>query len=208
MVRTTRRPTLAVMLIEHRDRRPVVPDSAYVAPSAVLCGAVGLGERARVLHGAVLTAEDGDVRIGADVVVMESALVRGRAQHPAVLGDAVLVGPHAHVNGATVEDEVFVATGVSIFPGAIAGTRSELRINSVLHVNSRLEADSVVPIGWIAAGDPAQLFSPDRHEELWEVQRGLDFAGTVYGVDRGTSMRDLMARQVDYYGEHRGDRVQ
>jgi carbonic anhydrase/acetyltransferase-like protein (isoleucine patch superfamily) len=208
MVRTTRRPTLAVMLIEHRDRRPVVPDSAYVAPSAVLCGAVVLGERARVLHGAVLTAEDGDVRIGADVVVMENALVRGRAQHPAVLGDAVLVGPHAHVNGATVEDEVFVATGVSIFPGAIAGTRSELRINSVLHVNSRLEADSVVPIGWIAAGDPAQLFSPDRHEELWEVQRGLDFAGTVYGVDRGTSMRDLMARQVDYYGEHRGDRVQ
>jgi carbonic anhydrase/acetyltransferase-like protein (isoleucine patch superfamily) len=208
MVRTTRRPTLAVMLIEHRDRRPVVPDSAYVAPSAVLCGAVVLGERARVLHDAVLTAEDGDVRIGADVVVMENALVRGRAQHPAVLGDAVLVGPHAHVNGATVEDEVFVATGVSIFPGAIAGTRSELRINSVLHVNSRLEADSVVPIGWIAAGDPAQLFSPDRHEELWEVQRGLDFAGTVYGVDRGTSMRDLMARQVDYYGEHRGDRVQ
>jgi carbonic anhydrase/acetyltransferase-like protein (isoleucine patch superfamily) len=195
------------VLIEHRGRRPVVPASAYVAPSAVLCGAVVLGEQARVLHGAVLTAEDGDVRIGADVVVMENALVRGRAQHPAVLGDAVLVGPHAHVNGATVEDEVFVATGVSIFPGAIAGTRSELRINSVLHVNSRLEAGSVVPIGWIAAGDPAQLFSPDRHEELWEVQGGLDFPGTVYGVDRSTSMRDLMARQVDYYGEHRGDRI-
>lgn len=196
------------MLIEHRDRRPVVPASAYVAPSAVLCGAVVLGERARVLHGAVITAEDGDVRIGADVVVMENALVRGRSQHPVVLGDAVLVGPHAHVNGATVEDEVFVATGVSIFPGAIAGTRSELRVNSVLHVNSRLEADSVVPIGWIAAGDPAQLFSPDRHEELWELQRGLDFPGTVYGVDRGTSMRDLMARQVDYYGAHRADQVQ
>lgn len=207
-MRTTRRPTLAVMLIEHRDRRPVVPASAYVAPSAVLCGAVVLGERARVLHGAVITAEDGDVRIGADVVVMENALVRGRSQHPVVLGDAVLVGPHAHVNGATVEDEVFVATGVSIFPGAIAGTRSELRVNSVLHVNSRLEADSVVPIGWIAAGDPAQLFSPDRHEELWELQRGLDFPGTVYGVDRGTSMRDLMARQVDYYGAHRADQVQ
>jgi len=43
------------MLIEHRGRRPVVPDSAYVAPTAVLCGAVTLGERARVLHGAVLT---------------------------------------------------------------------------------------------------------------------------------------------------------
>ena len=65
------------MLIEHRGARPVVPASAYVAPTAVLCGDVVLGERARVLHGAVLTAEDGEVRVGADVVVMENALVRG-----------------------------------------------------------------------------------------------------------------------------------
>ena len=54
------------------------------------------------------------------------------------VGDSVLVGPHTHLNGTTVEDEVFVATGVSI-PGSVAGTGSELRINSVLHVNSRLE---------------------------------------------------------------------
>ncbi|WNO70802.1 MULTISPECIES: gamma carbonic anhydrase family protein [unclassified Streptomyces] len=194
------------MLYEHRGRRPVVPESAYVAPSAVLCGAVVLGERARVLHGAVLTAEDGDVRIGADVVVMENALVRGRAEHPAVIGDAVLIGPHAHINGAVVEDEVFVATGVSMFPGSVAGAGSELRINSVLQVNSRLLPATVLPIGWIAVGDPAELFSPDRHDELWEVQRGLDFPGTVYGLPRGTSMREVMARQSRFYGAHMDDR--
>ena len=188
------------MLVEHRGRRPVVPASAYVAPSAVVCGAVLLGERTRVLHGAVLTAEDGEVRVGDDVVVMENALVRGRGTHPAVLGGAVLVGPHAHVNGARVEDEVFVATGASLFPGSVAGAGSELRINSVLHVNSRLAPRTVVPIGWIAAGDPAELFSPDRHDELWAVQEPLDFPGTVYGVPRGTSMRDIMRRQSEAFG--------
>ncbi|WP_151478395.1 gamma carbonic anhydrase family protein [Streptomyces albicerus] len=195
------------MLIEHRGQRPVVPASAYVAPTAVLCGAVTLGERARVLHGAVLSAEDGEVRIGADVVVMENALVRGRQRHPAIIGDAVLIGPHAHVNGARIEDEVFVATGASTFPGAVAGAGSELRINSVLQANSILPPGTVVPIGWIAAGAPeAQLFSPDRHDELWEVQRELDFPGTVYGVPRGTSMRDIMARQTDFYSAHLSDR--
>jgi gamma-carbonic anhydrase len=39
------------MLLEDRGRRPVVPDSAYVAPPAVLCGAVVLAERSTVLHG-------------------------------------------------------------------------------------------------------------------------------------------------------------
>jgi len=194
------------MLVEHRGQRPVVPDSAYVAPSAVLCGAVVLGEGSRVLHGAVLTAEDGQVQVGANVVVMENALVRGRAGHPAVLGDAVLIGPHAHINGARVADEVFVATGVSMFPGARADPGCELRINSVLHVNSRLPAGTVLPIGWIGVGDPAQMFPPGRHGELWEIQRGLDFAGTVYGVDRDTPMRTVMARQSEFYGAHRDDR--
>jgi carbonic anhydrase/acetyltransferase-like protein (isoleucine patch superfamily) len=195
------------MLIEHRGRSPVVPASAYVAPTAVLCGAVVLGERARILHCAVLSAEDGEAHIGADTVVMEHALIRGRAGHDALIGDAVLIGPHAHVNGAVVEEEVFIATGASLFPGAVAGARSELRINSVLHVGSTLPPESVVPISWIAAGDPARLFSPDQHDELWQVQRDLDFPGTVYGVTRDTPMRAIMARQTEFYGAHREDRI-
>lgn len=194
------------MLLEHRGRRPVVPESAYVAPSAVLCGAVVLGEGSRVLHGAVLTAEDGEVHLGENSVVMENALVRGRADHPAMIGAAVLIGPHAHVNGATVEDEVFIATGASLFPGSIAGTGAELRINSVLQVNSHLIAGTVLPIGWIAVGDPAELFSPDRHEDLWQIQQAMDFPGTVYGVGRGATMRDIMSRQSEYYGSHQHDR--
>src|SRR6478752_4960427 len=183
------------MILTHRGERPVIPESAYLAPSSVLCGAVTLGERARVLHGAVLTAEDGEIWIGDDVVIMENALVRGRSRHPATVGDSVLIGPHVHLNGTTVEDEVFVATGASLFPGSRAGAGSELRINSVLHVNTELPPGTVVPIGWIAAGRPAELFAPDRHDELWAAQEPLDFPGTVYGVPRGTSMREIMRRQ-------------
>jgi len=195
------------MILTHRGERPVVSASAYVAPSAVLCGAVTLGERVRVLHGAVLTAEDGEIWIGDDVVIMENALVRGRARHPILIGSSVLIGPHAHLNGTTVEDEVFIATGASLFPGSVAGRGSELRINSVLHVNSRLTAETIIPVGWVAAGDPAQLFPPDQHEELWQVQVELDFPGTVYGVPRDTPMRTIMARQVEFYGAHRDDQI-
>jgi carbonic anhydrase/acetyltransferase-like protein (isoleucine patch superfamily) len=95
--------------------------TASVASTAVVTGEVTLGAHSRVLHGAVLNGDLGPVRIGANVVVMEHALLRGRASHPLTIGDAVLVGPHTHLNGTTVEDEVFVATGVSMFPGSRAG---------------------------------------------------------------------------------------
>lgn len=195
------------MLVIHRGQQPVVPATAWVAPTAVVSGAVVLGKGARVLPGAVISAEDGRVELGADVVVMEHALLRGRRDHPCVVGDAVLVGPHAHVNGAVLDDEVFVATGASLFPGARAGRGAELRINSVLHVNSRLPAGVVLPIGWVGVGDPAQLFAPERHEEIWAAQAGLDFPGTVYGVSRDTPMREIMRSQSEFYGAHRDDEV-
>ncbi|MCU7729656.1 gamma carbonic anhydrase family protein [Actinoplanes sp. KI2] len=174
------------------------PD-AWISPHAIVTGDVTIGAGSRVLDLAVIHAVHGPVVIGSDVVVMEHALLRGRAQHPLVIGDSVLVGPHTHLNGTHVEDEVFIATGASMFPGSRAGTGSELRINSVLQVNSRLRPGTVVPIGWIAAGDPAELFSPDRHDDLWSVQQGLDFPNTVYGVSRETSMREIMRRQSQHY---------
>ena len=88
------------MLIEHEGKRPQVADSAYVAPTAVLCGDVRVGAGSRILFGAVLTAESGSIEVGERCIVMENALVRVRDSQPAGLGDHVLVGPHAHVNGA------------------------------------------------------------------------------------------------------------
>jgi carbonic anhydrase/acetyltransferase-like protein (isoleucine patch superfamily) len=195
------------MLVEHRGKRPVVDPSAYVAPTAVVCGDVHVGPDARILFGAVVTAENGSVEIGPRCVLMENALVRGRATHPARLGADVLVGPHAHVNGAQVGDGSFLATGAALFPGVRLGRGVEVRIHGVVHVNSVLEDGAVVPIGWVAVGDPARVFPPGEHDEIWKIQEGLDFPGTVYGVSRETPARERMERQVAWLGAHREDRV-
>jgi carbonic anhydrase/acetyltransferase-like protein (isoleucine patch superfamily)/GNAT superfamily N-acetyltransferase len=195
------------MRVEHRGARPSVHPTAYVAPNAVLCGDVRIGEDARVLFGAVLTAEDGMVEVGARCVVMEHALLRGRANHPLRLGDEVLVGPHAHLNGAQVGDGAFLATAVSVFPGARVGAGAEVRVGGVVQVNSSLPPGATVPIGWVAVGAPAQILPPDRHEDIWAVQRGLDFPGTVYGVPRGTPMTEIMRAQADWFGAHLDDRL-
>jgi carbonic anhydrase/acetyltransferase-like protein (isoleucine patch superfamily) len=202
-----------MQLIEHGGVLPRVDPSAYVAPTAVLCGDVSVGADCRILFGAVLTAEDGPVQLGARCIVMEHAVLRGRRDHPARLGDGVLVGPHAHVNGVELDDGVFVATGAALFPGARLGRGAEVRINGVVHVNTTLPAEAVVPIGWVAVGDPARIMPPSAHDEIWAVQRELDFMGTVTGLprearaDSDRSMDELIATYVRLYGEHLQDRV-
>jgi carbonic anhydrase/acetyltransferase-like protein (isoleucine patch superfamily) len=198
---------LGCVLIEHRGSVPEVDPSAYVAPTAVLCGAVRVGPGARVLFGAVLTAEDGQVSVGARSIVMENAVIRGRARHPTVIGDDVLVGPHAHVNGAQVGDGCFLATSAALFPGCVAGAGSEVRIGGVVHVNTVLPPGTTVPIGWIAVGDPVRIYPPDQHEQIWETQESLDFPGTVYGVTRGTPAAERMSRQSAWFAAHLSDRI-
>ena len=50
----------------------------------------------------------------------------------------------------------------------------------------------------VAVGTPPQLYSPDRHDEIWEAQKDLDFPGYVFGLDRETP--DLMVQLTERYG--------
>jgi carbonic anhydrase/acetyltransferase-like protein (isoleucine patch superfamily) len=106
------------MILAARGKQPAISESAYVAPTAVIRGDVTIGDGAAILFGAVITAEGGAVRIGADCVIMEQAVLRGTPRAPLTLGDRTLVGPHAHLTGCDIGDDCFLATGSAVFNGA------------------------------------------------------------------------------------------
>ncbi len=197
--------------IEHQGKRPRVAASAYVAPTATLCGDVSIGENSRVLFGAVLTAEGGPVEVGQETVIMENAVIRGSKRHPVRIGNHVLVGPRAYLTGCTVEDDVFLATGATIFNAAHIGAGAEVRINGVVHLRTRLLPGSLVPINWIAVGDPAEILPPGQHDRIWSIQQPLHFPRTVFGLERppaGVSiMPELTRRYTRALARHRDDRI-
>jgi carbonic anhydrase/acetyltransferase-like protein (isoleucine patch superfamily) len=199
------------MLIEHEGKRPRIHESAYVAPTAVVCGDVTIGARTQVAFGAVLAAEGAPISVGADCMIRENAVLKASPGHPLSIGEAVLVGPHAALVGCSVADEVFLATGAAVFQGARLGKGAEVRIHGVVHVNTALEAGATVPIGWVAVGDPAQCLPTEAHEEIWAIQKPLDFPRTAYGVERAADgsvdMREILRTVARRYEAHRGDRV-
>jgi carbonic anhydrase/acetyltransferase-like protein (isoleucine patch superfamily) len=177
------------MKFEVAGKAPKVNGSAVVAPTAVLSGDVQIGAEAHISFGAVILGEEAPVVIGSGSVIRENVVVRSSAKYPVHVGDSVLVGARSALYGCTVCDRAFLATGVTVFHGAVIETGAEVRINGVVHVNTRVVAGETVPIGWVAVGDPAVILSPDRHDEIWRIQQKLDFPGTVYGIQRGADGR-------------------
>ncbi|APO71650.1 carbonic anhydrase/acetyltransferase family protein (plasmid) [Rhizobium gallicum] len=198
------------MLVGHQGKRPKIDPAAWVAPDATICGDVTIGPGARILHGARIIGEGGGaIRIGRCCIVMENAVVRGSPRHSCLIGDYCLIGPNAHVAGAELENEVFVATGADIFHGARVGHGSEVRVHATVHLRTRLDPGTTVPIGWVAVGDPAGILPPDRHDDIWAVQESLNFPDWVYGFDRATPdlMRYVTERLSDTLGAHESDTV-
>jgi carbonic anhydrase/acetyltransferase-like protein (isoleucine patch superfamily) len=181
------------MLTSHAGRFPKVDPTAWVAPDATVCGDVTIAAGARIMHGARIIGEaGGTIAIGRDCIVMENAVIRASRHHGCTIGDHCLIGPNAHVVGATLEEQVFVATGAAIFHGARLGRGCEVRVHGTVHLRTRLEPGATVPIGWVAVGDPARILPPDQHDAIWAVQQPLNFPEWVYGFDRNTP--DLMVQ--------------
>ncbi len=199
------------MLIEHEGHIPRVHSTARLAPNATLCGDVAIGPNCSIGFGAVLVAESGPVRLGANCVIMDTAVLRGVRGAPLTLGDNVLVGPHSILTGCIVEDEAFLATGCTVFNGACIGRGAEVRINGIVHLRTLLPAGAVVPLGWVAVGNPAQILPPDQHDAIWAVQKPLDFPRHVFGIDRPegeTIMPTVMPRYARALARrHAGDRM-
>lgn len=194
------------MIIKHDGVSPRIDSTAWVAPNAVICGNVTVGPGCRIMFGAQVIAESGSIAIGRECIIMENAGLRSSARHPLSIGNNCLVGPNAHVIGCTVEDEVFIGTGAAIFHSAQLGKSSEVRVNGVVHLKSFLAAGETVPIGWVAVGNPAQIFPPSEYEQIWEIQKPLNFPLTVYGFDRSeASMEKITRRLSEALGSHVSD---
>jgi carbonic anhydrase/acetyltransferase-like protein (isoleucine patch superfamily) len=200
------------MLIEHQSKRPNIHPTADVAPTAVICGDVTIGPHTHVSFGAVIEAHGAPVRIGAQCVVRENLNIRSTSRHAVEIGDHVLIGPQSSLKGCIVEDECFLATGAKIYQGAVIGRQTEVRIDGVVHVRSVLRPRSLVPIKWVAVGDPAQIFPPDKHEQIDATLAGMNFPEEVYGLQRQSGsgvdmdMMEVTRRETSGLADHRNDR--
>ncbi|UCC73973.1 MAG: gamma carbonic anhydrase family protein [Gemmatimonadota bacterium] len=181
-------------------KTPDIDPTAVIAPTAVISGAVTIGPRAHVSFGAVILGDESPVAVGEQTVIRENVVIRASTRHPVRIGSYVLIGARSALYGCTIDDEVFLATGVTIFHGAHVGRGAEVRVNGVVHVNTVIPAGITVPIGWVAVGDPAEVLPPGEHERIWAVQEAMDFPATAYGVERdfegGVDMREVTGKAV------------
>jgi len=170
-----------------------------VAPTAVLVGDVRVGPDCRVLYGAVVDSEGSHVEIGATTIVNENAVIRatsvGGSDRPVLVGDHVLIGPHATVLGCRIGSCAYVATGATVLHGAVVGAGANVAVGALVHANSVVPDEFFVPPNTIAVGDPLEVFAAGD-ERVGPAIKAAGFAESAFGVRTAWEARIERYRQA------------
>ena len=105
---------------------PQVHPEAWIAPGAVLVGAVTIGPRASVWYGSVLRADDDQIEVGAGCNIQDLCCLHVDEGEPAILAEQVTLGHRAIVHGA------YIGAGALIGIGAIVLGRARIGAGSLI----------------------------------------------------------------------------
>ncbi len=133
------------------ESHPALHSTAFIAPGAVVIGAVEVAAEASVWYTSVLRGDINRILVGAQSNVQDGCVLHVSDDHACVLGERVTVGHRAVVHACTVGDEVLVGMGAIILDGAVIGPRS------IIAAGALVTKDKVIPEGSLVVGSPARV---------------------------------------------------
>src|SRR4029453_3357062 len=147
---------------------PRIPESAYVAPDAVVIGKVTLGEYACVLPGAVIRGDNDTIVIGDNSNVQEGAVLHVDPGIPMRVGANVTVGHQAMLHGCTIGDGSLIGIQAIILNKATIGRSCLVAAGAVV-----LEGKVFADISFIV-GAPPRVTRELTDADVASLQRAAD----------------------------------
>ncbi|WP_298226700.1 gamma carbonic anhydrase family protein [Gryllotalpicola sp.] len=160
---------------------PAVDPTAYVAPGAVLIGAVRLAADSSVWFNAVLRADDESIILGERSNLQDLVACHADDGIPLTVGAGVSVGHSAVLHGCTIEDDVLVGMHATIMNRAVIGHES------LIAAGALVSEGKVIPPRSLVAGVPGKVIrelTDAEVESIHEnarhyVERGRLFASSA-----------------------------
>jgi carbonic anhydrase/acetyltransferase-like protein (isoleucine patch superfamily) len=176
---------------------PVIDPEAFVAPTAVVVGAVHMAPRSSIWYGAVARADAERIEIGEGSNVQDGSTLHADPGYPLVVGRGVTVGHRVVLHGARIDDDVLVGMGSVVMNGAHIGSGSIVAAGAVVTQGTE------VPPGSVVAGIPAKVVRQATEDDRAHIV--LNAASYTDRLPAARKVRPVVRRPLPPAGVVPGD---
>lgn len=182
---------------ELRFGAPEIDEEAFVAPTAVVVGAVTLGARASIWYGAIARADQEVIVIGPGSNVQDGCSLHSDPGSPLLVGRGVTIGHRVVLHGARVDDDVLIGMGSVVMNGARIGTGSVVAAGAVVTPGTTVPPRSVV------AGVPATVVRQATDDDLAHIRASAE--SYTARLPEARRVRPVLRRPLPPAGTFFGD---
>ena len=151
------------MLYTFDERTPERQGDTFVAPTAVVIGAVTLKHEASVWWGAVLRGDYDAITVGERSNVQDNAVVHMDEGFPVTLGNCVTIGHKAVLHGCTIGNNALVGINSVVMNEAVIGD------DCLIGSNTLITEGKVIPPRSLVLGSPGKVVRELSDEEVAEI---------------------------------------
>ncbi|BBO91813.1 gamma carbonic anhydrase family protein [Desulfosarcina ovata] len=171
------------MITPFQGRVPQIGASVWIDPSARLIGNVQVADGASIWPGAILRADESEIRIGTRSAILDQCLLESPHGFPVVVAADALISHKVCLHGATVESGALVGIGAIVLDGAVIGAGALVGAGAVVAPNAQ------IPPGTLALGQPAKPIRPLKANEISNIRSQLALLSRKAGEYRAMGER-------------------
>lgn len=142
------------MIIELNEKRPVIGEDVYIAPTAVIIGDVTIENGANIWFGAVIRGDTGKISIGSHASIQDNAVIHVNSQADTVVEAGVIIGHGAVLEGCHIEERALIGMNSTVLSKAHIGKGAIVAAGSVIKEKQK------IPAYHLAAGVPGKVIKP------------------------------------------------
>ncbi len=168
-------PLLDAIVREYAGSVPRIDPTAWIAPGAVVVGAVEIGPDSSIWYGSVVRGDVHRIRIGARTNIQDQCVVHvTQDRYSTWIGDDVTIGHRAVVHGCRIEAGALVGIGAIVLDGAV------VEAGALVAAGSLVTPGSVIPGGMLAMGVPARAVRAlSDDERVLQLERTRTYVETA-----------------------------
>jgi carbonic anhydrase/acetyltransferase-like protein (isoleucine patch superfamily) len=137
------------MILTYEGNTPKISENVFIAPTAVVIGAVEIQEGASIWYGAVLRGDMAPITVGRNTNIQDNCTVHTDHGQPTVIGSGVTIGHNAVIHGCTIEDDCLISIAAAVLSGAV------IRKGAVVAAGAVVKEGQEIGPGQLATGMPA-----------------------------------------------------